>query len=129
MPKLESSSKVKSDFPQCGGTGYARERKENPLDQKLQGKFEKRNRNIAYIEGMAEDAKVDDGDKSRLRRALKQLRKDREEERPARELLDEAQERAPESERSFCREVDNVHVLMGQKKLEDHTTSERKSGK
>ena len=47
------------------------------------------------------------------RRALKQLRKDREKERAARELLeemqqnvDQAQERASESERSLCRELE-----------------------
>ena len=62
---------------------------------------------------MAEDAKVDDGVRTRLRRALKQLRKDREEERAARELLEEMQrnvgeeqERACESERSLCRELE-----------------------
>ena len=68
---------------------------------------------FAISEGMAEDAKVDDGDRSRLMRALKELRKDREEERAARELLeemqqnlDEAQERASVSERSLCRELE-----------------------
>ena len=42
----------------------------------------------AKSEGMAEEAKVDDGARSRLRSALKQLRKDTEEERAARELLE-----------------------------------------
>ena len=58
---------------------------------------------------MAEDAKGDDGDRGRLRRALNQLRKDGREERAARELqeetqqnVDEAQERAWESEQSLC---------------------------
>ena len=89
-----------------------RERKEKHLDQKLQVQKEKPTYIHAFSEGMAEDAKVDDGARSRLRRALKQLRKDREEERAARELLegmqqhvDEAQERACESERSLCREL------------------------
>ena len=50
-------------------------------------------------EGMAEDAKV-------VKRALEQLRKDKEEERAARELLEE-----------------------GTEKLEDRTTSARKSGR
>ena len=48
-------------------------------------------------EGMAEDAKADDGDKSRLRRALKQVRKDREEERAARQLLKEMQQNVDEA--------------------------------
>ena len=43
--KLETSCKVERDFPHLGGTGYARERQDKHLDQKLQGKFEKRNRN------------------------------------------------------------------------------------
>ena len=43
-------------------------------------------------EGMAEDVKVDDGARSRLRRGLEQLRKDKEEERAARELLEEMQQ-------------------------------------
>ena len=58
---------------------------------------------------MADDAKCDDGDRGRLRRALNQLRKDRREERAARELqeemqqyVDEAQERAWESEQNLC---------------------------
>ena len=41
---------------------------------------------------MADDAKVEDGDKGRLRKALKQLRKDREEKSAARELLEEVQQ-------------------------------------
>ena len=57
-------------------------------------------------EGMAEDVKVDDGARSRLRRGLEQLRKDKEEERAAHELLEE-----------------------GTEKLEDRTTSARKSGR
>ena len=44
----------------------------------------------AISEGLAEDAKVDDGARSRLRRALKQLRKDKK--RAARELLEEMQQ-------------------------------------
>ena len=67
----------------------------------------------AISDGMAEDAKVDDSDRSRLRRALKQLRKDREEERAARKFLeemqqnvDEAQEPASESEWTLCRELE-----------------------
>ena len=42
----------------------------------------------AKSEGVAEEAKVDDGARSRLSSALKQLRKDTEEERAARELLE-----------------------------------------
>ena len=67
----------------------------------------------AISEGMAEDATVEDGDKSRLRRALKQLRKDRDKENAVREFLeemqqnvDEAHARASESERSLCRELE-----------------------
>ena len=52
---------------------------------------------------MAENANVEDGDKSRLRKALKQLRNDREEETAARELLEE---QPSESERSLCRELE-----------------------
>ena len=64
---------------------------------------------------MTENEKAEDGDKSRLRKALKQLRKDKEEEKgAARELLEEmqqnvneAQERASESERSLCWELED----------------------
>ena len=58
---------------------------------------------------MAEDAKIDDGARSRFRRALQQFRKGREEERAAREMQqngDEAQERPCESERILCRELE-----------------------
>ena len=62
---------------------------------------------------MAEDARVEDGDMSRLGKALKQLRKDRDEENATRELLeemqqnvDDTQERASESERNLCRELE-----------------------
>ena len=78
----------------------------------MQGKFEKRNRDIHYV-GKYDDAKVEDGDKGRLRKALKQLRKDRDEEGAARELLeemqqnvDEAHARASESERRLCQELE-----------------------
>ena len=40
----------------------------------------------ATSEGMAEDAKVDDGIKTRIKKGFKQLRKAREEERAAKEL-------------------------------------------
>ena len=62
---------------------------------------------VAHTENVL--SKNEDGEKSRLRRALTQLRKDRDME--ARELLEEmqrivtkAQERASESERSLFRE-------------------------
>ena len=41
VEKLETSSKVEGYFPQRGGTGY--------LVEKLQGEFEKRNRNIRFV--------------------------------------------------------------------------------
>ena len=59
---------------------------------------------FAMSEGMAEDAKVDDGASSRLRRALKQLRKDREEERAARELLEEMQQNVDEAQEMCAKE-------------------------
>ena len=113
--------------------------KEKHLDYKLQGKFEKRDQpklmTVTNPDSVAADAKVDDGCRSRLRRALKQLRKDREEERTARELLeemqqnvDEAQERTSESGRSLCRELEE-YVYSWTDKLEDRTTSVRKSGR
>ena len=66
----------------------------------------------AISEGMAEDTKFEDGDKSRLRKALKQHRKDRHEGNAARELLEEMQQnvgeahaRASESEKSLWKEL------------------------
>ena len=49
MEKLETSIKMERDFPQRGGTGNAREREEKHLDQKLQGKFKKRNRSFCFF--------------------------------------------------------------------------------
>ena len=61
---------------------------------------------------MAEGAKVDDGVRSRPRKAFKRLRKDREEEKAARELqeemqrnVEEAQERVLESKENLFREL------------------------
>ena len=48
-------------------------------------------------EGTAEDAK-DDGVRTRLRRALKQLCKDREEEKAAKELQEETQRNVEEAQ-------------------------------
>ena len=62
---------------------------------------------------MAEHSKVDDGLRTRLRKALEQLRKAREEERAAKEHQEEmqenverAQERVLESEENLCKELD-----------------------
>ena len=125
VEKLEKSSKMKRDLPQRGSTGYACESKEKHLDQNVARKVQKwENEVFAISEGMAEDARVDDGARSRLRRALKQLRKDMEEERATRELLeeiqqnvDEAQERACESDQSLCGELKELHVLVGTRNL------------
>ena len=46
---------------------------------------------------MADDAKVEDGDKGRLRKILKQLRKERDEENEARSLLEEKQQNLDEA--------------------------------
>ena len=63
---------------------------------------------------MADDAKVEDGDKGRLRKTLKQLRKERDEENEVRALLeemqqnlDEAHARASETERRLCQELED----------------------
>ena len=67
----------------------------------------------AMSEGMADDVKIEDSDKGRLRKALKQHRKDRDEENAARELLEEMQQnvddahaRSSESERRLCQELE-----------------------
>ena len=46
---------------------------------------------------MAEDAKVDDGTRTRIKKGLKQLRKARDEERAA-ELLEEMQQKVAEAQ-------------------------------
>ena len=78
-------------FPHRGGTGYGRERKVKHLDQKLQGKFEKRNRHT-MSKSVVDDAKVEVGDKGRLRKTLEQLRKERDEENEVRAFLEEMQQ-------------------------------------
>ena len=112
MEESETSSKMERDFPQRGGTGCARERKEKHLDRKLLGKLKKKKPKFLLSEGMAEDAKVYDGVRTRLKNAVKQLRKAREKERAAKELqeemqrnVEEARERVLESEENLCREL------------------------
>ena len=48
-------------------------------------------------ESMADDAKVEDVDKGRLRKTLKQLRKEREEENAAQQLLEVMQQHVDEA--------------------------------
>ena len=75
---------------------------------------------------MAEDAKVDDGIRTRLKRALKKLRKDREVERAARELqeemqrnVEEAQEPVWESDENLCKELEeDMHSWENQPQYE-----------
>ena len=120
MEKLETSSKVERHFPQRGRTGYARERKETQLGQSCKESSKRETEIYAVPEGMAQDAKVEDGDKSRLTKALKQLRKDREEESAARELLEEMRQKRG---RGTCESLGigadivpgarGIHVLMG----------------
>ena len=90
---------------------------------------------FAISDGMAEQAKVDDGVRTRLRKALKQFRKAREEERAAKEHQEEmqenvekAQERVLESEENLCKELDMSTCTHGNKNAEDQTTSARRFG-
>ena len=75
---------------------------------------------------MAEDAKVEDDDKSRLRKALKQLRKDREEERAAQELLGrnaaKHRERGPRASESegICARSSRISCSHGKTKQPQH---------
>ena len=64
----------------------------------IKGCVRKEKPKYASSEGIAENANVEDGDKSRLRKALKQLRKDREEESTARELLEEMEQNVNEAQ-------------------------------
>ena len=64
---------------------------------------------------MVDDAKVEDGDRCRLRKVLTQLRRDTDEESAKRELLEEMQQNvdeahaiAFESERRSCQELEEV---------------------
>ena len=73
-----------------------------------------------FSEGMAEDVNVDDGVRTRLRRALKQLRKDTEEEKAAKELREEMQRNVEEGTgasvgigRESVQRARRIHVLMG----------------
>ena len=84
---------------------------------------------------MAENANVEDGDKSRLRKALKQLRKDSEEASAARELLEEMQQNVNEAQERASVRIGAEFVqgarscTHGNKNLKDQTTSARQSGR
>ena len=85
-------------------------------------------------ERMAVDAKVEDGDKGWLRRALKQLRKDSEEERAAREHQKEMKpwmrHRSLRRNRSsVCARSSRNTCTCGTEKVEDQAASAPKSGK
>ena len=65
-------------------------------------------------ESMADGAKVEEGDKGRLRKTSKRLRTERDEENEARALPEEVQQnlgeahaRASETERRLCQELEN----------------------
>ena len=71
---------------------FVKERK--ALGSKVARKAQKeRPKSMLTSEGMAEDAKVDDGIRTRIKKGLKQLRKAREEEKAAKELQEEVQEK------------------------------------
>ena len=82
---------------------------------------------------MAEDAKVDDGIRTGIKKGLKQLRKGREEARAAKELWEEMKENEEKAQervwKKTCGERSMNTYIRGNKKVEDHTTSARKSGK
>ena len=62
----------------------------------MQGKLKKKAEVHAISEGMTQDAKVYDGVRTRLRRALKQLQKDRKDEKVAKEVQEEMQRNVEE---------------------------------
>ena len=86
-------------------------------------------------ESMADEATVEDGDRGRLRKTLKQLRKERDEANEALAFLEEMQqnldERTPEplKPNGDCARSLRITCTHGTKKLEDQTTSAPKSGK
>ena len=84
---------------------------------------------------MADDAKVEDGDRGRLKKTFKQLRKERDEENEVgafleemEQNLDEAHARAPKLSEDCARSSRNT-CTRGTEKLEDQTYSAPKSGK
>ena len=66
--------------------------KKSTLVKSCKERSRKKTEVYAISEGMAEDAKVDDGFRTRIKTGLKQLRKARGEERAAEELQVEMQE-------------------------------------
>ena len=93
--------------------------KDKHLGQKLQEELKKEKPKIAVSEGVAEDAKVEDGDNSRLGRALKQLRKDSDEENAARASARNSAKRGRGTCASvrigeeFVHGARGIHVFMG----------------
>ena len=73
---------------------------------------------------MAEDAKVDDGTRTRNKKGLRQLRKAREEEKTTRELQKEMQENLEKAHERVLQMAENLW-----REVEDQTTSPRRSGK
>ena len=104
--QLKTSSKVERGFPQRGGIGNACERKEKHLDQKLKGKFKKRNRSITLFQKVWL--------KTRKLMRHENFWKKRQ------HNVDEAQERAWSS---VCAGSSRNTCTRGKEKLEDRTTT------
>ena len=114
VEKLETSSKMEEISLDVEETGYARERKEKHLDEKLQGRFKKRKPRYTLSRKVwlkrRKLTTVPDPDSGELHsNSVKTGKKKERHEKlleEVRQNADEAQERASESERSLCRELE-----------------------
>ena len=62
VEKLETSSKEEGDFPLCGRTGYARERKKSAWVISCKESAKRETETFKMLESAADDSKVEDGD-------------------------------------------------------------------